>query len=206
MAELWQPHTGNTRVSGRRYLAHWLDSTLFVVLFLVLVVLAGSVLPDGDASNVLFEVVAVLGFTAGQVAYYGLTQRRHGRTPGKRLAGIRVVDRNGHVPSTGALVKRTIPLLVEYVYVIAWIGMMTSPFRQRLGDRWADTYVIADYLSVPGTVFDAGSQPVGSVRVNGGRSARGDRTRRCSHHPTQPPLPFAGADDPCANTVPGIHT
>ena len=132
----------NTRVSGRRYLAHWLDSTIFVVLFLILVVLAGS-LPDGGAADVLFVAVIVLGFTVGQVAYYVLTQRRHGRTPGKRLAGIRVVDRHGNVPTTGALVKRTVPLIVEYLYVIAWIGMMTSPFRQRLGDRWADTYVIA---------------------------------------------------------------
>ena len=138
------PNTGNTRVSVRRYLAHWLDSTIFIVLLLVLLVLLGSALPEGDASDVAFVVVAVLGFTVGQVAYYVLTQRRHGRTPGKRLAGIRVVDRHGNVPTTGALVKRTIPLLIEYFYVIAWIGMMTSPFRQRLGDRWADTYVIAD--------------------------------------------------------------
>jgi hypothetical protein len=48
------------------------------------------------------------------------------------------------VPSTGALVKRTVPLIVEYFYTIAWIGMMTSPFRQRLGDRWADTCDVAD--------------------------------------------------------------
>jgi uncharacterized RDD family membrane protein YckC len=144
MAEQWQPHTGNTRVSGRRYLAHWLDSTVFVVLYLVLLVLVGTALPGGDAGDAAFIVVAVLGFTAGQVAYYVLTQRRHGRTPGKRLAGIRVVDRNGDVPSTGALVKRTVPLIIEYFYVIAFIGMMTSLFRQLLGDRWADTYVVAD--------------------------------------------------------------
>ena len=137
------PNTGNTRVSGRRYLAHWLDSTIFIVLFLILIVLLGS-LPDSDAADVVFAAAAILGFTVGQVAYYVLTQRRHGRTPGKRLAGIRVVDRHGNVPTTGALVKRTIPLLIEYFYVIAWIGMMTSAFRQRLGDRWADTYVIRD--------------------------------------------------------------
>ena len=94
------PTTGNTRVSGRRYLAHWLDSTIFIVLFLILIVLLGS-LPDSDAAD-------------------------------------------GNVPTTGALVRRTIPLLIEYFYVIAWIGMMTSRFRQRLGDRWADTYVIGD--------------------------------------------------------------
>jgi uncharacterized RDD family membrane protein YckC len=144
MAERWLPHTGNTRVSGRRYLAHWLDSTQFVVLFLILVVLVGSVLPEGDTSDAVFVAVLVLGFTVGQVAYYVLTQRRHGRTPGKRLAGIRVVDRQGGVPGTGALIKRTLPLLVEYFYVIALISMLSSDFRQRLGDRWADTYVVAD--------------------------------------------------------------
>lgn len=137
------PNTGNTRVSVRRYLAHWLDSTIFIVLFLLLLVLVGS-LPDGEAADAFLVAVAVLGFTVGQVAYYVLTQRRHGRTPGKRLAGIRVVDRHGNVPTAGALVKRTVPLLIEYFYVIAWIGMMTSRFRQRLGDRWADTYVIGD--------------------------------------------------------------
>ena len=137
------PNTGNTRVSGRRYLAHWLDSTVFIVLFLFLLVVLGSI-PDSDAADVVFVALAILGFTVGQVAYYVLTQRRHGPTPGKRLAGIRVVDRHGNVPTTGALVKRTIPLLIEYFYVIAWIGMMTSAFRQRLGDRWADTYVIRD--------------------------------------------------------------
>lgn len=86
---------------------------------------AAATSPTG--STVVFGSVAILGFTVGQVAYYVLTQRRHGRTPGKRLAGIRVVDRNGNVPTTGALVKRTIPLIVEYFYVIAWIGMMASP-------------------------------------------------------------------------------
>jgi uncharacterized RDD family membrane protein YckC len=144
MAESRSPVPADTHVSGRRYVAHFLDGTLFAVLFVVVLLLAGGVLPDGDASDAIFAAVMVLGFTVGQVAYYVLTQRRHGRTPGKRLAGIRVVDRHGEVPSTGALVKRTVPLIVEYFYVIAWIGMMTSPFRQRLGDRWADTYVVAD--------------------------------------------------------------
>jgi hypothetical protein len=33
---------------------------------------------------------------------------------------------------------------VDYLYVIAWAGMMASPYRQRFGDRWAKTYVVAD--------------------------------------------------------------
>jgi hypothetical protein len=41
-------------------------------------------------------------------------------------------------------VKRTVPLLIEYACLIAWVGMMASPYRQRFGDRWAKTYVVAD--------------------------------------------------------------
>ena len=36
------------------------------------------------------------------------------------------------------------PLLIEYLYLIAFIGMMSSAYRQRLGDRWGDTYVVRD--------------------------------------------------------------
>jgi uncharacterized RDD family membrane protein YckC len=144
MAENRSPVPADTHVSGRRYVAHFLDGTIFVVLFVIVVLVAGSVLPDGDTSDAIFAAVLVLGFTVGQVAYYVVTQRRNGHTPGKRLAGIRVVDRHGGVPGTGALIKRTLPLLVEYFYVIALISMLSSDFRQRLGDRWADTYVVAD--------------------------------------------------------------
>jgi hypothetical protein len=31
---------------------------------------------------------------------------------------------------------------VEYFYVIAWISMMASSYRQRFGDRWGRTYVV----------------------------------------------------------------
>jgi hypothetical protein len=41
-------------------------------------------------------------------------------------------------------VKRTLPLLIEYLYVLAFIGMMSSDYRQRFGDRWAHTYVVED--------------------------------------------------------------
>ena len=54
-----------------------------------------------------------------------------------------MVSADGSVPSRGALWKRSIPLLIEYFYVLAFIGMMSSGYRRRFGDRWGDTYVIA---------------------------------------------------------------
>jgi len=134
-----------TRVSGWRFVAHFTDGVLFAVMFVIVVLLAGVVLgalPEGVVADVLMGVVIFGGLTAGQVAYYVLTQRRTGQSPGKRLAGIRVVDASGGVPTTAQLVKRTIPLLIEYFYVLALIGMLASPHRQRFGDRWADTYVV----------------------------------------------------------------
>ena len=42
----------------------------------------------------------------------------------------------------GVPAARTLPLYIEYVYVIALIGMLSSERRQRFGDRWARTYVV----------------------------------------------------------------
>jgi uncharacterized RDD family membrane protein YckC len=127
-----------TRVSGRRFVAHLVDGLLYTVVFVVLILAAGA------TNDVILVVTFVLGLTVLHVAYFVVLQRRNGRTPGKALVGIRVVDASGQVPTTGALVRRTIPLVVEYVYVIALVGMLTSGYRQRFGDRWGRTYVVAD--------------------------------------------------------------
>jgi uncharacterized RDD family membrane protein YckC len=147
------PDPESTRVSGRRFVAHLLDGVAFTIL-LVLVILLFALLPSGTLTDVLFAAALVLGLTVGHVAYFVLQERRNGRTFGKRVVGIRVVDGRGAVPGDGALIKRTVPLLIEYFYIFALIAMMTSDHRQRWGDRWAGTYVIDEpmeaRLSQPG--------------------------------------------------------
>jgi uncharacterized RDD family membrane protein YckC len=127
-----------TRVSGRRFVAHMVDGTLYAVLFVLLILVAGA------TNDVVLVLTFVLGLTVLHVAYFVVLQRPNGRTPGKALVGIRVVDATGQVPTTGALVKRSLPLLIEYLYVVALVGMLTSEYRQRFGDRWGRTYVILD--------------------------------------------------------------
>ena len=125
-----------TRVSGRRYLAHVADGVVVSLGFVVLAV------PAALVSDLLLGIVVVIWLTVGPILYFVLVQRGTGRSPGKRLAGLQVVDAGGAPPDTAALVKRSLPLLLEYFYVIAWISMMASPYRQRFGDRWGRTYVV----------------------------------------------------------------
>jgi uncharacterized RDD family membrane protein YckC len=125
-----------TRVSGRRYIAHLADSLVLGVVFVVVAV------PAGIVSDILLGIVFAAWVTVAPVGYFVVTQRGTGRSPGKRLVGIQVVDAAGEPPTTNALLKRSVPLIVEYLLVLAWFSMMASSYRQRFGDRWAGTYVV----------------------------------------------------------------
>lgn len=125
-----------TRVTGRRAVAHIVDGLVLGVLFFAVVI------PATLISELVGIVATLLAVFVGQAAYFVLTQRHNGQSPGKKLTGISVVDRRGRVPSSSALIRRSIPLIFEYFYLIAFISMISSDYRQRLGDRWAGTYVV----------------------------------------------------------------
>jgi uncharacterized RDD family membrane protein YckC len=91
---------------------------------------------------VVLGAVIVLGLTAFHVWFLVMLHGSSGRSPGKRLTRLKVVDANGNPPTRAQMWKRSIPAIIEYFYLIAWIGMMASDYRQRFGDRWAHTYVI----------------------------------------------------------------
>lgn len=126
----------DTHVSGRRLLAHLIDGVIQAVVILAVTASAGA---TGADALVLLAYAASIVFA---LAYYVVLERRDGTTPGKRAVDLIVVDAAGQVPGTGALVRRTLPLLLEWLYVFALIGMLSSRYRQRLGDRWGRTYVI----------------------------------------------------------------
>src|SRR5689334_261873 len=87
-----------TRVSGRRFLAHFVDGVLLSLSIFLLI-------PFGLISDALFAISILLWLTVGHVAYFVLTQRGDGQSPGKQMAGIKVVDASGAVPDQAALIK-----------------------------------------------------------------------------------------------------
>jgi uncharacterized RDD family membrane protein YckC len=70
-----------------------------------------------------------------------------GRTPGKRMAGVRIVDRQGGTPSSLALLIRNAFRLIDCLPVFYGVGLATTIFsaqRLRLGDMAAGTLLVHD--------------------------------------------------------------
>lgn len=70
-----------------------------------------------------------------------------GSTPGKRMAGVRIVTRTGDIPGVGALLIRNVFRLVDSLPMVYLVGLGTAIFTAqhvRIGDMAAGTLLILD--------------------------------------------------------------
>ena len=70
-----------------------------------------------------------------------------GRTPGKRMAGVRIVDRHGGIAGTAALLIRNVFRLIDSLpsfYVLGLATCILSDHRVRIGDLAAGTLLVFD--------------------------------------------------------------
>jgi uncharacterized RDD family membrane protein YckC len=79
--------------------------------------------------------------------YFPLCETLWGRSLGKLVTGMIVVDRDGRRPRLGAVLVRTVLRFVEVNPVAAGgipagICVLCTKANQRIGDLLADTYVI----------------------------------------------------------------
>jgi hypothetical protein len=73
-----------------------------------------------------------------------------GRTPGKRIAGVRLVTREGDIPGPGALLLRNVFRLLDSLPVCYLVGLLTVMFTEhhvRVGDLAAGTLLVMDHDS-----------------------------------------------------------
>ena len=71
----------------------------------------------------------------------------HGRTPGKRMAGVRVLLRDGGQPGVAALLLRNVFRLVDSLPAAYLVGLITcflTAQRIRIGDMAAGTVLVLD--------------------------------------------------------------
>ena len=108
--------------------------------------LFGDLLPRGGGSGVLYGVL--LPALAVYLLYHPLLEvAMRGQTPGKRMAGLRIVTLDGRVPTTGALVVRNLLRLVDSLPALYAVGLASvAATRQavRIGDLAAGTLLVYD--------------------------------------------------------------
>ena len=71
----------------------------------------------------------------------------HGRTPGKRMAGARIVTLEGATPGMGALLMRNLFRLIDSLPLLYLVGLICCMFtaqRVRIGDLAAGTVLVLD--------------------------------------------------------------
>ena len=130
--------------AGSRFVSALVD--LLIQFALLLATVAGVRLVGGygDAAAALVSFVVVLGY---DIAFEVLAA---GRTPGKRLNGLRVVrsggDPVGFITSAIRNVLRLVDFL-PFAYVVGAVSILVTGRNQRLGDVAAGTLVVRDRVA-----------------------------------------------------------
>lgn len=135
------PTSVNVHVTGRRVVATLIDG-LLLGLFV-----PASEMQDGPSGFDLTSLSAKGSLALGlfALAYYTLLEGLTGRTLGKWLTGIRVVDaQTGGRPGLLSGLVRTLLRLIDgaFAYLVAMIVVVNSKNRRRLGDMAAKTLVV----------------------------------------------------------------
>lgn len=98
--------------------------------------------------------------------HYVLELLLRGRTPGKRLAGVRLVARDGGVPSAGALLLRNVFRVFDSLPLFYLVGLVTVIITRenvRIGDMAAGTLLVFDRTA---DTLPAAPLPAAAVRLD----------------------------------------
>ena len=120
-----------------RWLGAWID---LIVLSLFLLI------PDLVLGNLLYQETIWI-WLVPLIIYFPVLEGIWGRSLGKLITGMRVVDNSGNAPGIWKSILRTITRFIEVNPVVAGglpagIAVAMSQKRQRLGDMLARTYVV----------------------------------------------------------------
>lgn len=140
---------------GTRSYAFIIDWHLRILLALAWLFLGWLLASIGSAGAsapadrpVLFGLAVVLPSTLIYFLYHPVLElAMQGRTPGKRMAGARIVTREGGTPTPGALLLRNLFRIIDSLPALYLLGLGFCLFtaqRVRIGDLAAGTVLILD--------------------------------------------------------------
>ena len=130
---------------GSRALAAVLDMLILggaaLAVMVVLAILASYGIGLGRTGAIVLALASFLAWNGYFILFEGL---RRGQTPGKRMAGIRVVMDTGHAVTFGAAAVRNLLRVADFLpppYLIGVLLVAFHPRAKRLGDIVAGTVV-----------------------------------------------------------------
>jgi len=147
-------YTLDTHIEARRLGAALLDLLVLSLVVIWVNDVFGVTGEQGEAPlrNVIgftylttATTVGPVGIVLVAIVVYSAQEALFGATWGKLVAGLRVVDLEGRRPLLKAVLARNVLRIVDYfpfIYGLGAVAVMTSPRRQRLGDRLAGTLVV----------------------------------------------------------------
>jgi uncharacterized RDD family membrane protein YckC len=134
-------------VTGRRVVATIIDGLIFGVAYWLLALAFGDIRTEGEAANWVANLPAAASVAYGLlvIGYYLLLEGYLGQTVGKMAVGIKVVaEATGQAPGIAAAAIRTLLRIIDglFSYAVAFVTVLASDKRQRLGDMAAHTLVV----------------------------------------------------------------
>jgi uncharacterized RDD family membrane protein YckC len=142
--------------AGSRFVSALVDLGIQGLLGLATVVVFGRIGGFGQAAVALITFLVVLGY---DILFEVLAS---GRTPGKRLNGMRVVRSGGEPVGFLTSAVRNVLRLVDFLpfaYVIGAAAILATRKNQRLGDVAAGTLVVRDRAPKAATRSEAAAAP-----------------------------------------------
>lgn len=135
----------NVHVTGRRIVATIVDGILLGIVSSIVTGSFGTTSTSSGFSLTSLSTGGSLLLFVVALLYFVLMEGLIGRTVGKMIAGIRVVDEaTGTPPGIGRAAIRTLLRLIDglFAYLVGFIIVMSSRRRRRLGDMAAKTLVV----------------------------------------------------------------
>jgi uncharacterized RDD family membrane protein YckC len=137
---------------GSRFIALLVDYLIWFAGFIILLLATTVLLPAFHAFNHVSEqwaeAIVIFLFFLLNWGYFTLFEAFwNGRTPGKRVARIRVIQRSGRAIGLFESMARNLIRYVDQIpffYAVGVITMFVTRQHQRLGDLAAGTLVVRD--------------------------------------------------------------
>lgn len=133
------------------FIIDWHIRVLAVLAWALAGVLLRQEMPAAASGKVASNPIMLALMVGAGLTYFlyhpALELILHGRTPGKRIAGARIVTVEGEMPGAGALLMRNLFRLIDSLpalYLVGLVCCLVTRQRVRIGDMTAGTVLILD--------------------------------------------------------------